>query len=271
MTLAECLRCHIVLPHEAIKSKLLCGTWLLPDPARGAKKVGQQRDAGGVPPLSYCALARSNQIKTSLRHLAPTQPRRRREKDRGSSVTLAECLRCHIVLPHKAIKSKLLCGTWLLPSPVGDAKKVGKQRDAAPILRSRAKQSNQGFSAALGPYPAPSETRKRSGKNLVFPREPAAASPTGMMVISALGRNNTPPMPKIPSWDFRQPSPQRRLWLICSTIGEYTGGRTHPPQSGRSYRPHNRRRPARPPPARRSAYNRWADRRRSPKNAGRAG
>ena len=154
------------------------------------------------------------------------------------------------------------------PTPPGARKRSGKQRDAAPILRSRAKQSNQGFSAALGPYPAPSETRKRSGKNLVFPREPAAASPTGMMVISALGRNNTPPMPEIP---FRQPSPQRRLWLICSTIGGCTGGRTHPPQSGRSYRPHNRRRPARPPPARRSAYNRWADRRRSPKNAGRAG
>ena len=153
------------------------------------------------------------------------------------------------------------------PTPPG----ARKRSASAVILCSRAKQSNQGFSVALGPYPAPSETRKRSGKNLVFPREPAAASPTGMMVISALGRNNTPPMPKIPSWDFRQPSPQRRLWLICSTIGGYTGGRTHPPQSGRSYRPHNRRRPARPPPARRSAYNRWADRRRSPKNAGRAG
>ena len=42
----------------------------------------------------------------------------------------------------------------------------------------------------------PPGARKRSGKNLVFPREPAAALPTGMMVISALRRNNTPPIAK---------------------------------------------------------------------------
>ncbi len=67
-----------------------------------------------------------------------------------------------------------------------------KRSASAVILCSRTKQSNQNFSVALGPYPTPPETRKRSGKNLVFPREPAAASPSGMMVISALGRNNTP-------------------------------------------------------------------------------
>ena len=50
-----------------------------------------------------------------------------------------------------------------------------------------------GCSVALGPYRAPPGARKRSGKNLVFPRKPAAALPTGMMVISALRRNNTPP------------------------------------------------------------------------------
>ncbi len=55
---------------------------------------------------------------------------------------------------------------------------------------------------------APPGARKGSGKNLVFPRGPEAASPTGLMVISALRRNNTPPMPEIPFWDFRQPSPQ---------------------------------------------------------------
>ncbi len=44
-----------------------------------------------------------------------------------------------------------------------------------------------------GPPPG---ARKRSGKNLVFPREPAAASSDGLQVISALRRNNTPPMTK---------------------------------------------------------------------------
>ena len=53
--------------------------------------------------------------------------------------------------------------------------------------------NTHGCSVALGPYRAPPGARKRSGKNLVFPREPAAALPTGMMVISALRRNNTPP------------------------------------------------------------------------------
>ena len=38
------------------------------------------------------------------------------------------------------------------------------------------------------------EAGKRSGKNLVFPRGPAAASASDMIVISALRRNNTPPM-----------------------------------------------------------------------------
>ena len=53
--------------------------------------------------------------------------------------------------------------------------------------------NTHGCSVALGPYRAPPGARKRSGKNLVFPRESAAALPTGMMVISALRRNNTPP------------------------------------------------------------------------------
>ena len=43
---------------------------------------------------------------------------------------------------------------------------------------------------------APPGARKRSGKNLVFPRKPGAASPTVLMVISALCRNNTPPAAK---------------------------------------------------------------------------
>ena len=198
-------------------------------------------------------------------------------------MTLAECLRQRDAAPILRSRAKqsnqgFSAALGPYPTPSETRKRSGKQRDAAPILRSRAKQSNQGFSAALGPYPAPSETRKRSGKQrdaapvpffaFLYTTCPAQQRNT---TAQALGRNNTPPMPKIPSWDFRQPSPQRRLWLICSTIGGCTGGRTHPPQSGRSYRPHNRRRPARPPPARRSAYNRWADRRRSPKNAGRAG
>ena len=41
-----------------------------------------------------------------------------------------------------------------------------------------------------GPPPG---ARKRSGKNLVFPRRPGAASPSGMIVILALCQNNTPP------------------------------------------------------------------------------
>ena len=113
-------------------------------------------------------------------------------------MTPAECLRQRDAAPILRSRAKqsnqgfsVALGPY--PAPSETRKRSGQQRDAAPILRSRAKQSNQGFSAALGPYPAPSETRKRSGKNLVFPREPAAASPTGMMVISALGRNNTPP------------------------------------------------------------------------------
>ena len=36
------------------------------------------------------------------------------------------------------------------------------------------------------------EAGKRSGKNLVFPRGPAAASPDGLQVILALCQNNTP-------------------------------------------------------------------------------
>ena len=44
------------------------------------------------------------------------------------------------------------------------------------------------------PLTAPPGARKRSGKNLVFPRGPAAASASDMIVISALCRNNTPPM-----------------------------------------------------------------------------
>ncbi len=50
---------------------------------------------------------------------------------------------------------------------------------------------------AAGPVSGqPPGARKRSGKDLVFPRETAAASPSGMMVISALRRNNTPPIAK---------------------------------------------------------------------------
>ena len=144
------------------------------------------------------------------------------------------------------------------PTPPG----ARKRSASAVILRSRAKQSNQGFSVALGPYPTPPGARKRSGK-----QRDAAPVPFFAFLYTtcpARQRNTT-------AQALGRHPPQRRLWLICSTIGGYTGGRTHPPQSGRSYRPHNRRRPARPPPARRSAYNRWADRRRSPKNAGRAG
>ena len=46
---------------------------------------------------------------------------------------------------------------------------------------------------------APPGARKRSGKNLVFPRDPAAAPADYLQVISALCRNNTPPkLQKIP-------------------------------------------------------------------------
>ena len=56
-----------------------------------------------------------------------------------------------------------------------------------------------GCSVALGPYRAPPGARKRSGKNLVFPRDPAAAPADYLQVISALCRNNTPPkLQKIP-------------------------------------------------------------------------
>ena len=56
-----------------------------------------------------------------------------------------------------------------------------------------------GCSVALGPYRAPPGARKKSGKNLVFPRDPAAAPADYLQVISALCRNNTPPkLQKIP-------------------------------------------------------------------------
>ncbi|RHT73531.1 hypothetical protein DW741_03075 [Ruminococcaceae bacterium AM28-23LB] len=54
--------------------------------------------------------------------------------------------------------------------------------------------SGAGAQYGSGGSPPPPRGRKRAGENLVFPREPAAALPTGMMVISALCRNNTPPM-----------------------------------------------------------------------------
>ena len=48
------------------------------------------------------------------------------------------------------------------------------------------------------------EAGKRSGKNLVFPRDPAAASPDGLQVILALCQNNTPPMAQEGPGGFRR-------------------------------------------------------------------
>ena len=53
------------------------------------------------------------------------------------------------------------------------------------------------------------EAGKRSGKNLVFPRGPAAALASDMIVISALCRNNTPPMAQ------EGPSGSRRWEVRC--------------------------------------------------------
>ncbi len=62
------------------------------------------------------------------------------------------------------------------------------------------------------------EAGKRSGKNLVFPRGPAAASASDMIVISALRRNNTPPMAQEgPSgfrrWEVR--CPDSHIFFAC--------------------------------------------------------
>ena len=60
------------------------------------------------------------------------------------------------------------------------------------------------FLGYLAPAGTPPGARKRSGKNLVFPRGPAAASASDMIVISALCRNNTPPMAQEGPSGFRR-------------------------------------------------------------------
>ena len=99
---------------------------------------------------------------------------------------------------------------------------------AQALGRCRAGQQNEGwlcpprqkgtfmqgaFLGHLAPAGAPPGARKRSGKNLVFPRGPAAASASDMIVISALRRNNTPPMAQ------EGPSGVRRWEVRCPDSG----------------------------------------------------
>ena len=74
----------------------------------------------------------------------------------------------------------------------------GEPRLERALVQSWQNSAEKDGCICLGPTGTPPGARKRSGKNLVFPRGPAAASPTGMMVILALCQNNTPPMPEIP-------------------------------------------------------------------------
>ena len=105
---------------------------------------------------------------------------------------------------------------------------------AQALGRCRARQQNEGwlcpprqkallckgvFQGHLAPAGAPPGARKRSGKNLVFPRGPAAALASGMIVISALRRNNTPRVaqegPSVTlGRNLGQHPPQRVFWPL---------------------------------------------------------
>ncbi len=79
--------------------------------------------------------------------------------------------------------------------------------------------SNWPFLWHLVPVGPRREAGKRSGKNLVFPRKPAAASPTDLQVIlpkAKITRRKWPrrgPALSPPGRNLGQPSPQGRLWL----------------------------------------------------------
>ena len=81
-------------------------------------------------------------------------------------------------------------------SPVaGRAQCLGRHTFFAQANTTGKGKESYGSSVTL----APPGARKRSGKNLVFPRDPAAAPADYLQVISALCRNNTPPkLQKIP-------------------------------------------------------------------------
>ena len=64
--------------------------------------------------------------------------------------------------------------------------------------------SGQPFPWRLAPTGPRREAGKRSGKNLVFPRGTAAASPNNLQVILALCQNNTPPMAQEGPGGFRR-------------------------------------------------------------------
>ena len=64
--------------------------------------------------------------------------------------------------------------------------------------------SGQPFLYHLAPTGPRREARKGSGKNLVFPRGTAAASPNDLQVILALCQNNTPPMAQEGPGGFRR-------------------------------------------------------------------
>ena len=120
---------------------------------------------------------------------------------------MAECLRSHTALPRWAIESGLIV-CW-------EAKKVwlsGLRTKESMAVAARHPVSRWGrwpdgpsswavipfFAQAnttamvilrhLTPAGTPPGARKRSGKNLVFPREPGAASPTVLMVILPKGK-----------------------------------------------------------------------------------
>ena len=63
---------------------------------------------------------------------------------------------------------------------------------------------SQPFLWRLAPTGPRREARKGSGKNLVFPRGTAAASPNDLQVILALCQNNTPPMAQEGPGGFRR-------------------------------------------------------------------
>ena len=199
--LAECLRWHTVLPHRITERRLVADPATITTPGIRYQQYGC---VPSIPPAWPChAIPPLHKGGFFFAQVDTTGKGKERN---GSSVTLG---------------------------PVaGRAQCLGRHIFFAQVDTTGPSSHNpHGCSVALGPYRAPPGARKRSGKNLVFPRDPAAAPADYLQVISALCRNNTPPkLQKIPRrfppGDFlQQHPPQRMLWITRFPVWRRRAGR----------------------------------------------
>ena len=132
--------------------------------------------------------------------------------------------RCHAVPPLHKGGFSLPCGTGPLPrwaSPV-----PGLSYSLCPGKHNEPRQRQYG----RGGSSPRREAGKRSGKNLVFPREPGAASPTVLQVIFPFGKITRRGRPRrgpailSPGRSLGQHPPQRVFWLQAHQHGIFRRG-----------------------------------------------